>query len=332
MKEDNLFFYEKRKLVGSISVLGVPLDLGKDNAGTASGPDYIRECGLQGMCEEAGLQVKDLGNIECADRRTVEMGDIKVKYLDEISRVVEKTAMIVRDEIKMGNKMVVLGGDHALSIGTISGASVACEGDLGLIWIDAHGDINTEETSVSGNIHGMPVAAVMGLGHHRLTEVLQPGAKIKSENIIYIGIKDLDQAEIDLMRKENIKVFTIMDLMREGIGSLTASLQELQKKVKNVWVSLDVDSIDSVYAPATPMASPDGLTRREITVITKFIGRTNNVVGMDLVELAPELDVQRKTGNLAVEMAANLLGSDYDWYTHYMKNETSKQAERSKSK
>lgn len=237
MTSENLVFYEKQKVAGNVSVLGVPLDLGKDTVGTYLAPEYIRNCGLRTMCENIGLLYKDLGDVECANKSETEMGDIKVKYLDEISRVVEKTAMIVRDEIKMGNKMLVLGGDHSLSIGTISGASVACGGDLGLIWIDAHGDINTDETSMSGNIHGMPVAAVLGMGHHRLTEVLQPGAKIKSENIIYIGIKDLDQAEIEIMRKENITVFTIMDLMRGGIEPLAQSLFELQKRVGHVWVS-----------------------------------------------------------------------------------------------
>jgi arginase len=331
MNSDNLGFYEKKKLIGDISVLGVPLDLGKDTVGTYLGPDYIRACGLKEMCESIGLLYKDLGNIECADRATVDIGDIKIKYLDEISRVIDKTARIVKDEIKMGNKMLVLGGDHALSIGSISGASVACEGDLGLIWIDAHGDINTNETSVSGNVHGMPVAAVLGMGHHRLTEVLQPGAKIKSENIVYIGIKDLDQAEIDIMRKENISVFTIMDLMRGGIDPIAQKLAELQKRVKNIWVSLDVDSIDSVYAPATPMASPDGLTRREAAAITKLIG-TLPVVGVDIVELAPEMDEDKKTGKLVVELAANLFGSAYNWYTHYMKQEVDKQTARNSKK
>lgn len=327
MTSENLIFYEKPKLTGNVSVLGVPLDLGKDTVGTYLAPEYIRNCGLRTMCENIGLLYKDLGDIECVEKVKAEMGDIKVKYLDEISRVVEKTAMIVRDEIKMGNKMLVLGGDHALSIGTISGASVACEGDLGLIWIDAHGDINTDETSVSGNIHGMPVSAVLGMGHHRLTGVLRPGAKIKSENIIYVGIKDLDQAEIDIMRKENITVFTIMDLMRGGIEPLAQSLSELQKRVGHVWVSLDVDSIDSAYAPATPMASPDGLTRREASVITKLIGKLP-VVGMDIVELAPDLDENKKTGNLVVELAANLLGSEYNWYTNYMDLEVQKQTAR----
>lgn len=327
MTSDNLVFYEKQKLTGNISVLGVPLDLGKDTVGTYLAPEYIRNCGLRTMCENIGLLYKDLGDVECVEKAKADIGDIKVKYLDEISRVVEKTAMIVRDEIKMGNKMLVLGGDHALSIGTISGASVACEGDLGLIWIDAHGDINTDATSMSGNIHGMPVAAVLGMGHHRLTGVLQEGAKIKSENIIYIGIKDLDQAEIDIMRKENIIVFTIMDLMRGGIEPLAQSLFELQKRVGHVWVSLDVDSIDSAYAPATPMASPDGLTRREASVITKLIGKLP-VVGMDIVELAPDLDENKKTGNLVVELAANLLGSEYNWYTNYMDLEVQKQTAR----
>ncbi len=326
---DNLIFYESRKVIGNVSVLGVPLDLGKDSTGTNFAPDYIRKCGLREMCESIGLLYKDLGDVECAGRDVAEMGDIKVKYLDEITRVADKTAMIVRDEVKMGGQMLVLGGDHALSIGSISGASVACEGDLGVIWIDAHGDMMTDENTLSGNVHGMPSSAIMGLGHRRLTDVLRPGAKIKPENIIYIGLKDLDQAEIDLIRSEKLNAFTIMDIAQSGLEPVIKSLVDLQKRVKNIWVSLDVDSIDSEYSPATPMASPGGLTLREIVNLTKFIGRMNKVVGLDLVELAPELDVEGKTGKLVIELIANLLGSDYGWYAHYMKHEAEKQAERS---
>ncbi len=325
---DNLEFYESRKMSGDVSVLGVPLDLGKDATGTNLAPSYIRKFGLEEMCRSLGFFYKDLGDIECVGRDTAEMGDIKVKYLDEISRVIDKTAMIVRDEVKMGGQMLVLGGDHALSIGSISGASVACEGDLGVIWIDAHGDMMTDENTLSGNIHGMPSSAIMGLGHHSLTEVLKPGAKIKKENIVYMGLKDLDQAEIDLIRSEKLNAFTIMDIARGGLEPVIQSLMELQKRVKNIWVSLDVDSIDSIYSPATPMATQGGLTRREIFNLTKFIGRMNKVVGMDLVELAPELDEQEKTGKLVIELIANLLGSDYSWYAHYMKHEEEKQAKR----
>lgn len=135
------------------------------------------------------------------------IGDIKVKYLDEIVRVVEESAKIVKNEVEAGNKILVLGGDHSISIGNISGASVACEGDLGVVWIDAHGDMMTHENTLSGNIHGMPSSAIMGLGHKKLTDVLKPGAKIKTENIIYIGLKDLDQAEVDLIREKGTKCF-----------------------------------------------------------------------------------------------------------------------------
>jgi arginase len=319
MTNDNLIFYEKRKVLGNVSVLGVPLDLGKDAIGTALGPKYLRKCGLKEMCEDIGLVYKDLGDIDCADKRTAEIGDAKVKYLDEIARVAEKTAQIVNNEITLKNKMVVLGGDHALSVGTISGASVACGGDLGVIWVDAHGDMMTNENTHSGNIHGMPSAAVMGLGHHRLINVLKPGGKIKKENIVYVGLKDLDQEEIDLIRKEKLNAFTIMDLARNGFEPIAQSILDLQKRVKNIWVSFDIDSIDQEYAPASLMATPGSLTRREAVHLAKFIGKTFQVVGLDIVELAPKLDENEKTGHLAIELIAHLLGSEYGWYTRYMK-------------
>lgn len=328
MPEDNLIFYEKRKLSGTVSVLGVPLDLGKDAAGTALGPKYLRKFGLKQMCEDIGLLYKELGDIKCASKRDAEMGNAKVKYLPEITRVAAETARAVAGEISLGNKMLVLGGDHSLSVGTISGASVACRGDLGVIWIDAHGDMMTHENTISGNIHGMPSAAVMGLGHPDLVNVFRPGSKIKKENIVYIGLKDLDQGEIDLIRSENLNTVTMMEIVRNGFEPIVAKIVELQSRVKNIWVSLDIDAIDIEYAPATLMANIGGLTQREIIHIAKFIGKTCKVVGMDLIELAPKLDKNGRTLRLAVELMAHVLGSEYGWYTQYMKEEARKQAGR----
>lgn len=328
MTDDSLIFYEKKKLVGNISVLGVPLDLGKDAEGTTLGPDYIRKCGLKKMFDGSGLLLKDLGNIDCVERKTAVMGDKNLKYLDEIVRVVEKTADIVNNEIKSGSKMLVLGGDHTIAIGTISGASVACEGDLGVIWIDAHGDMMTDKNTLSGNIHGMPSSAVIGVGHQKLVDILKPGAKVKKENILYIGLKDLDQAEIDLIRSEKLHAFTILDLVSGGFEPVLQAIKDLQKRVGNIWVSIDMDSIDSMYAPATCLASPDGLTRREVVSLAKFIGQNSNVVGLDVVELAPEFDIEEKTGRLAVELISSFLGSDYGWYVQYMDREIEKQEER----
>lgn len=304
------------------------MDLGKDFSGTNLGPDSLRKFGLQEMCEGIGLFYKDLGDVDCASREEATVGDVKVKYLDEITRVVEKTAQMVNDEIKMGNKMLVLGGDHALSIGTISGASVACDGDLGVIWIDAHGDMMTSENTLSGNIHGMPSSAVMGLGHHRLVNVLRPGAKIKKENILYVGLKDLDQGEIDLIRNEKLQTFTIMDIMRNGFEPVLQAIMDLQKRASNIWVSLDIDSIESASVPGNHMATPGGLSRREIENLAKFIGKQCKLVGLDVVELAPALDENGKTAKLAIELTSYFLGSDYSWYTAYMEKEIAKQEQK----
>lgn len=325
MTNDNLIFYEKKKLSGSVSILGVPLDLGKDNSGTSLSPKFIRKAGLKEMIDDIGLKYKDMGDVKCADRKSAKIGDPKVKFLEEIVRVAEETAKIVNNEIASGNKMLVLGGDHALSVGTISGASVACNGDMGVIWIDAHGDMMTHKNTLSGNIHGMPSSAMMGFGHPALVNILKPTSKIKKENIIYIGLKDLDQGEIDLIRNEKLTAFTIMDIVRNNFDQIFNSIVELQKRVGNVWVSLDMDSIDSAYAPGSLMVTSGSLTLREITNLTKFIGKMCKVVGMDIVELAPKLDVNGKTTRLAIELISHLLGSEYDWYTQYMKKAVEKQ-------
>lgn len=304
--------------------MGVPIDLGKDGSGTALGPKYIRKAGLQEMCQEIGLQYKDLGDIKCVDRKSAKIGDPKVKYLEEIARVGKETAEIVNKEITSGNKMLVLGGDHSLAVGSISGASVACGGDLGVIWIDAHGDMMTDKNTLSGNVHGMPSSAVMGFGHPDLVNILQPGQKIKPENIVYIGLKDLDQGEIDLIREKKLTIFTIMDILENGWKDVYAGIADLQKRVGNIWVSLDLDSIDKEYAPATLMPNSGGLTQREIDNLTRFIGKACKIAGMDIVELAPKLDIDGKTCDLAVELAANLLGTEYGWYTQYMKKASGK--------
>jgi arginase len=253
-----------------------------------------------------------------------------MKYAEAIVEAAEESAARVATAVKQGRAVIALGGDHSLSLGTISGASVALGGDLGVIWIDAHGDINTDATTVSGNIHGMPLAGVLGMGHKSLTSILEPGQKVQPKNVVYAGLKDLDQAEIDTIRAHKIPTTTAMDIARHGLEPLFKNIVALQKRVKRIWVSLDVDSIDAEYAPGTPMVNRGGLTYREIAAITSFIGKTCRLAGFDIVELAPRHDKAGKTAKLAVELSARLLGGDYSWYTEYMNQSTLKKSRATK--
>ncbi len=328
MSLDHLTFLENPQLYDSVAILGVPLDLGKDNAGTDSAPDHLRQHRLVEILTSLGLTVNDLGNIPCETRTTARMGDKRVKYLSAIVSAATSVANLTHREIKSGKKSICLGGDHSLSLGTISGAAVACGGNLGLIYIDAHGDMMTSENTLSGNIHGMPSAALLGWGHPDLVNIFTPGAKIKKENMLYVGLKDLDQAEIDLIRREKLRAVTMMDIIQNGLGAATAAIAELQTRVANIWVSLDIDSIDYEYAPATFIVNHGGFTYREITALTKYIGKTCRVAGMDLVELVPQLDKDSRTADLAIELIVNTLGGEYGWYTRYMQEAAAKQARR----
>jgi arginase len=328
---DNLSYLERPFLNDKVAVLGIPLDLGKDTVGTDKGPKAIHEAGLLNILKEVGCEVEDLGNIECPERTMAPVGSPNVKYLDPILKVVEEASKIVEGKVLKGNKVVVLGGDNTISIGSISGASAALKGDLGIIWIDAHGDINTDETTLSGNVHGMPIAAVLGLGNPKLTGVHHVGRKVKPENVVYIGLKDLDQAEIDTIRREKIPAITMLEIAGGGLQKAFEAIAALQTRVQAVWVCLDIDSMDEECAPGTPMATRGGLTYRESINLAKFIGKTCRVAGVDVSELAPDLDAENKTARLASELIVNYLGTEYTWYTRYMSEEMKKQAIRGAS-
>ncbi len=319
MKNDNLVFYEKRDPKNKVAVFGVPIDLGKEGEGTGAGPDYLRDNGLMQMFSEVGFSADDLGNIDCKPSSELEMGNPKTKFLKEIVRVAYEIAKVVHHEILGDKKVVVIGGDQSISFGTIAGASEACNRELGVIWIDAHADIMTDKNTLSGNVHGMPAAAAMGIGHPELVNIFKSGAKVAKENFLFIGLKDLDQDEVNLIRSENLNVITVMDVLQNGFGNITKAIDDLNKRVKNVWVCLDLDAIDKNDAPASLMATNGGLNYREITNLAKYIGRKCNVLGMELSELAPDMDTENKSAKLSLELIAYFLGGDYSWYAQYMK-------------
>lgn len=328
MLQDQLAFFEHTPIKDPVSVLGVPLDVGKDSIGTDTAPDYLREQGLMRMLKATGILYRDLGNVACPKREDLALGDKHAKYVEPISQVLTGVAETVRQEVSAGRVMLMLGGDHSIAIGAISGAAVASESDLGLIYIDAHPDANTHETTLSGNVHGMVTTALTGFGHPALTGIGGTKQKIKTENLLFIGIKDFDQAEIDWFRREKIISFTPIDLERFALQPICQAITDLQKRVSRVWVSFDIDSIDHQFAPATPMSSAGGLTFREISAISKYIGKTCKLAGLDIVECMPTGDDLKKTVYTAVTFTANLLGAEYSWYTDYMEQEAAKQQQR----
>lgn len=302
------------------TLIGVPIDLGTESLGVDTGPKAFRSHKLIDKLTHVGFNITDNGDIECYPRKHLNVGDPNLKYLDEVLRILEQSAEMTAQAIKKGEKVVALGGDHSLCLGVISGASVALEGKLGLIYLDTHGDMNTIETTPTGNIHGMPLSALMGFGDERLVNIYKPEKKILKENMLHVGGNDFDQGELALIEKENLNTFKISDMLMEGLKPLFIKMDELFKKVDNIWVSMDLDVVDEMYAPGVGMRNKAGFTYREIMAIINYIGKNCNVIGIDIDEYSPQIDIDGKTAELGIELIAKVFGKNYCWYTNYLES------------
>lgn len=307
----------------SITLIGAPTNLGANNLGVEMGPNAYRHQDIRAKLTTAGFSVQDTGNVPVPERWDANRGsNPQLPYIDEIIRISEAIAHKTHKAISDNTRPVVLGGDHTVALGAVSAASVAVEGDIGLIYFDAHGDMNTDETSMTHNIHGMQLASLMGFGAESLRTVYGPGVKVRPANVLHIGGSDWDQAELDLVARENITAYTMQDCLTRSFGPLLRLIDELQHKVSHIWISLDLDSIDAQYAPAAGMPNMQGLLYREITMLAQYIGKHCSVIGVDVVEYNPLLDIDRKTAGLATELIAKFLGKDYSWYSGYMAQNT----------
>lgn len=302
------------------TLIGVPLDLGAKNLGVDIGPEAFRHHNLINKLASAGITVSDSGDITPGNRNDLDPGDPKLRYIDEIIRVSNELATKTEQIVSAGNRAILIGGDHSINLGAVSGASSSLSGNLGMIYLDAHGDMNTHETTSTGNIHGMHLASLLGLGDERLINVHKPGPKIKSSDLLHIGGSDLDQPEIELMEKMPIPNFKLVDLMLDGMRPLFKKIDELNSRVENIWISLDLDVIDRLYAPGAGMPNPGGLTYREILAIADYVGNKSNVVGIDVVEYNPLQDEDKKTAELGIELIAKFFGRTYSWYTGYLES------------
>lgn len=307
---------EKRSLRGNFSILSFPVELGSDARGLGEAPQVLRNLGLKKILESGGGKVTDCGDVKVSNVEgcTVE----GMKNFEPILKMLQEGAQIVKERIDQGDRMVVLGGDHSISIGSISGAVAGSDGEVGVIWIDSHADLNTNKNSPTGNIHGMSSAVILGEGHEKLVNLLGSGPKVKKENILYVGLKDLDHSEIDFINVNNLSAVTIPDFINGGFSEISEKIKALEKRVKYIWVSMDLDSIDKEFCPASPMATKGGFTYREIVFIAKTIGRLSNVIGLDIVEWVPKKDKDNITANLALELITAILGSEHSFYTEYI--------------
>jgi arginase len=302
----------------NLSLIGVPLDLGAQNLGVSSAPKAFRDNGIISKLTSAGFELTDLGDIVPQDRARLDPGDKKLRYLTEIVNVSAALADKAASVIKHSEAPVIIGGDHSVCLGAVTGASVALQGNIGLIYLDAHGDLNTAETSPTGNIHGMHLASLLGFGDQRLVNVYADGAKLAPQNLLLIGGSDYDEPEIELIKREGLETFGMFELLKDGLAPLLTKIDDLASRCDNIWVSLDLDCIDQIYAPGAGMPNAKGLTYREILAIAEYIAHKCHVVGMDLVEYNPLSDQNNKTAELGIELIAAIFGQKYSWYTNYL--------------
>lgn len=291
-----------------IDIIGVPIDLGADRRGVDMGPSAIRYAHLQKKLEETGYTVRDEGNVEVPIAEMCQITNPKLKYLDCIIPMSRRVSGAVSTSIQAGHFPLILGGDHSLSIGSVRGA--ARNKKLGVIWLDAHADFNTAETTPSGNIHGMSLAILAGLGEKSLVQLWDESIPvIDPHKIAVIGARDLDLGEKVNLQNAGAMVMGMEQIDRYGmVNAIEKAIERVSRDVDGIFLSLDLDALDPQHAPGVGTPVPAGLTQREAHLVCEMIAETGKLIGMDLVEVNPILDVQNQTASLAVEFALSALG------------------------
>ncbi len=296
--------YERR-----IKILGIPMDLGQNRRGVDMGPSSIRYARLQSALEELGHNVSDLGNIRVPIPEVVEPEDGQRKdmpHLKTIREVCKRAAATARDIAADGAFPVFLGGDHSVSIGTVAG--VTTNGRTGVLWVDAHADFNTPETSLSGNVHGMPLAVLCGLGHPDLVGVGGGGASVRPEDVVLVGLRRVDPEERRLMAEAGVQTYTMKEVDAHGIARVVDQVLDDLSHLRRVHLSFDLDVVDPEIAPGVGTPVRGGLTYREAHLLMELLGEATAITSLDVVEVNPILDKKNKTAKLAVELVASLLG------------------------
>jgi arginase len=290
-----------------IAIIGAPVDLGADRRGVDMGPSAIRYADLEAGLRENGHVVQDFGNVAMPVPEIEEISPSHMKYLRPIVDMAENLAALAADRVKEGWFPLVLGGDHSVSLGSVAGSTT--DRTAGIIWIDAHGDFNTAESSPSGNIHGMVLAALVGHGDSRLINVGYPGAKVDPGNVALIGVRSLDAGERSLLKSCSIKVFTMHDVDRLGLPQIIAEATEIAGQgVDGIHLSLDLDVVDPLQAPGVGTPVFGGLTFREAHLAMELLAESQRVMSMDVVEVNPILDSHNETARLAVQFTLSALG------------------------
>ena len=297
----------------TVKIIGVPMDLGASRRGVDMGPSAVRYTDLRDRVEKLGHTVEDVGNVAVPFREDAAKGAQRgARYLGAITQVCTDVAAHTRAALAAGQIPVVLGGDHALAAGSIAGAAahLASKGErLGVIWVDAHGDLNTPASSRSGNVHGMPLAALLGNGDKAMSSIAGEQPALKSSDVALVGLRDLDQPERNHIRKWGLSAFTMRALDERGVRMvMEEAIAVATRGTGGIWVSFDMDVIDPDEAPGVGTAVPGGMTYREAHLAMEMLADTGKLVGLDLVEVNPVLDERNRTAEIACELILSALG------------------------
>jgi arginase len=295
-----------------VHVLGVPMDLGSGRRGVDMGPSAIRIARLDERLRELGHKIVDDGDVVIKNMEELKVGNERARYLAEIARASGVIARKVERIIGLGHFPLVLGGDHSIAVGTVSGIAAAAKKDgkrVGLLWIDAHGDINTPETSPSGNIHGMPLAALLGYGASELTEIGGWSPKVAAGNVALVGIRSLDAGEKKRLKETGVQVHTMSDIDRHGVPPvMKKALARVTDGTDFVHVSFDLDAVDPSVAPGVGTPVKGGLDYREAHLIMEVIADSGVMTSMEIVEANPILDECNASAEFGVELIQSAFG------------------------
>lgn len=298
-----------------IGIIGFPIDLGADRRGVDMGPSALRYAHLEEKLERLGYKVRDFGDLYIEGAETQRVHNLKLKYLSEILRSSNILAKKVESLLNRKYFPLILGGDHSAAIGSVAGISSYCRKQkktLGMIWVDAHTDMNTPETTPSGNIHGMPLAVSLGFGEKRLVRVGGFSPKLKPENVAMVGIRDVDPAEaktVKAYRGKGMQVYTMSEVDKLGIPEIMSRiLEDFKGRINHIHMSFDLDGVDPEYASGVGTPVEGGLTYRESQLIMEMVADSGCMSSLEMVEVNPILDHKNETAMLAVDFIESALG------------------------
>lgn len=297
-----------------VHVIGVPLDLGGNRRGTDMGPSAFRIAGFREQLASLGIDVTDKGDVPAPIPETKGAGDPRKRYVREIARVCQKLFQTSLASLEEGALPIALGGDHSLGAASVAAASAHLKGQgkaLGLIWVDAHGDMNSPSTSESGNVHGMPLAALLGREPIELARFAGEAPAMLPEHTVLVGIRNLDDVEKEIVRNSGVHVFTMKDVDRLGIAQvMERALTLASRGTGGVHVSFDMDVCDPAIAPGVGTPVKGGLDYREAHLVMEMVSESGKLLSLDLVEVNPTLDLRNTTAELGTELALSALGKN----------------------